>query len=55
MFRIKVQLELEEMIADIKRSNDIDVNFDETKLEPDLFNRVQNIFEQSSLKLPRNY
>jgi len=43
-----IQLETEEIIANIKQSNQIDLNLDdETKLEPELFNLIQNLIEQS--------
>jgi hypothetical protein len=42
-----IQLETEEIIAKIKQSNEIDLNLDETKLESDLFNLIQNVIEQS--------
>ncbi len=35
------------MIAEIKKSNEIDLNSDETQLEPELFNLIQNVKEQS--------
>jgi len=42
-----IQLETEETIAKIKQSNEIDLNLDETKLEPELFELIQNVIEQS--------
>jgi hypothetical protein len=42
-----IQLETEVMIAEIKKSNEIDLNSDETQLEPELFNLIQNVKEQS--------
>ena len=46
--RRNIQLETEEIIADIKQSNQIDLNLDdETKLEPELFDLIQNVMEQS--------
>ena len=46
--RRNIQLETEEIIADIKQSNQIDLNLDdETKLEPELFNLIENVMEQS--------
>ncbi len=45
--KINIQLETEVMIAEIKKSNEIDLNSDETQLEPELFNLIQNVKEQS--------
>ncbi len=42
-----IQLETEEIIANVKQSNKIDLNLDETKLEPELLNLIQNVIEQS--------
>jgi len=42
-----VQLETEEIIADIKQSNQIDPDLDENKLELEIFNLIQNVIDQS--------
>ncbi len=42
-----VQLETEEIIADIKQSNQIDPDLDENKLELEIFNLIQNEIDQS--------
>ena len=50
-----IQLDTEETIAFIKQSNDIDINTDESQLEPKLFNQVNNIIEQSQKKIYVEY
>ena len=42
-----VQLETEEIIADIKQSNQIDPDLDENKIELEIFNLIQNVIDQS--------